>query len=125
MTALPVMVIEDDVDIRESFAEVLGDEGYEVMLACNGREALELLAASPKLPGLFLVDMMMPVMDGLSFCARWKEDARLSSIPLLMISASSMFSEQARSSGATGFVVKPLGLDQLLDLVEKHVGKAK
>ena len=116
------MIIEDDADIRESFGDILKDEGYSVALASNGQEALKLLGTGI-LPRLFLVDMMMPVMDGAAFCKAWQANPEFHSVPLFIVSASAMTLERSNACGATGFLVKPLGLNQLLDVVEKHVGK--
>ena len=64
MTA-PVMIVDDDFDVRELFADSLAEEGYVVETACNGQEALELLrGGAVPVPGVILLDLMMPVMDG-------------------------------------------------------------
>ena len=82
-----VMIIDDDVDVRESLAEVLDDHGYPSIVAANGKEALERLRALRDRPCLILLDLMMPVMDGRAFRAAQQSDAELGSIPVLIFSA--------------------------------------
>jgi len=64
-----ILVVEDELSQREALAEVLSRLGYEVRCAANGSEALELMRHSESLPGLILLDLMMPVMDGWEFRA--------------------------------------------------------
>jgi len=81
-----ILVVDDDEDLRESFAGVLEDAGYEAASAGNGREALDFLRSSPP-PCLVLLDLMMPVMDGLSFITEKEADSELANIPVVVITA--------------------------------------
>jgi len=83
----PILVVDDDRDIRDSLVEVLGEHGYPVIGAGNGVEALEILRTSAPPPSLILLDLMMPVMDGREFRERQLENPALADIPVIVISA--------------------------------------
>jgi CheY-like chemotaxis protein len=115
-----ILVVDDDVDIRNTVAGILEDEGYRVAKAGNGQEALGYLTApdAPR-PALILLDMMMPIMDGAAFHERQQQHAQLSAIPVLTFTA---FGAPADVSWAAGRLSKPLRLDALLTMVAKHAG---
>src|SRR5215467_11486900 len=81
-----VMVVEDDEDIRISLKELLEDDGYQVLLAANGREALDCLERG-KRPCLIFLDLMMPVMDGWQFRREQQKRDSLKKIPVAVITA--------------------------------------
>ena len=88
----PVMIVEDDFDVRTLFAESLNEAGYEVETASNGLEALDLLRElrgdhDTRRPGVILLDLMMPIMDGWEFRRQQQDDPKLSSIPVVAITA--------------------------------------
>jgi CheY-like chemotaxis protein len=118
MTARPLLVVDDDADLREAITDVLRDAGYEVVVATNGRHALEVLARSNPLPGLVLLDMMMPVLDGAGFLAEVHGHAQWGGIPVVVFSASAHPS--LGELGARGWVHKPVDLDALLEVVRQH-----
>lgn len=109
-----VLVVDDERDIREAMAEVLKDEGYEVVDAPDGAEGLRQLRAHH--PSLVLLDLMMPGMNGWEFCAARKRDPDLSDIPVVVISA------LGRVSGidACAFLQKPFELDALVSTVREY-----
>lgn len=109
-----VLVVDDEIDIREAVAEVLAEEGYEVFAAGDGAEALR--KARSFHPSLVLLDLMMPGMNGWEFRAAQASDPELSSIPVVVLSA------LGRVSGfeAQGFIQKPFDLDELLSAVKRH-----
>lgn len=82
-----IMVVEDAADISDAMAATLEDRGYGVLLAANGREALDTLLASASLPRLILLDLMMPVMDGSQFPAAQKTEPKLAGLPVVLLSA--------------------------------------
>jgi two-component system chemotaxis response regulator CheY len=86
MTARCVLVVDDERDLREGIAECLELEGYLVKQARNGREALDLAAAST--PAVILLDLMMPVMSGWQVMEALRTNPKLSAIPVIVISAS-------------------------------------
>lgn len=113
----PVFIVEDDFDVRELFADTLAEAGYDVATASNGLEALERLRLADAQPGVILLDLMMPVMDGWQVKRELAQDPSLSVIPVVMMTAS-------RNLGpVTGDVLlKPFPLDALLATVERHCG---
>lgn len=119
MTARPLLVVDDDADLREAITDVLRDAGYQVVVAINGRNALEVLARTDPLPGLVLLDMMMPVLDGAGFLAEVRGHPRFGSIPVIVFSASA--NPNLQGLGAKGWVRKPVDLDALLEIVSRHV----
>jgi len=118
-TTKRVLVVEDDDDIRGSLMDALEDHGVKTWAARNGREALDLLVRAPELPGLIVLDYMMPVMDGAQFLAAQRQDARLETIPVALISASAQY--LAAESGRVAHVLKkPIDLDALLNLARRY-----
>jgi CheY-like chemotaxis protein len=113
-----VLVVDDDQDIRESLRDVLEAEGFPVVCAANGDDALHLLAQGPR-PGLIVLDLMMPVMSGWEFLTIVGRDEELATIPVAVISASG---GTPPPRGATCFLRKPFELDAILDLVREHCG---
>ena len=115
-----VLVVEDDVDIRDALVGILRDEGYLASAAGNGVEALDHLRSSAPRPALILLDLMMPVMNGWQFRTAQSNDAALSAIPVVVISADASVKQKAESIGAQGYLKKPIELDALLDVVAKY-----
>ena len=111
-----LLVVDDDDDIRESFAEALTDEGYDVITATDGRNALDVLAQERQ-PHVILLDLMMPRMDGSTFRARQLLDARIASIPVIVMSAAADAAEQARRMQCA-YLKKPVTIDSLVSAVE-------
>lgn len=109
----PILVVEDDLDIRDALREILEDEGYEARSAANGAEALELLNRVPK-PGLVLLDLMMPVMDGYQFLEIFRANPKFADIPVVVVTAGILV-----VPGIAGFIKKPFDTDQLLRMVNK------
>src|SRR5437867_1713649 len=114
-----VLVVEDDDDLREVICRVLTDEGYQVSAARNGQHALEMLQADP-LPGVILLDLMMPTMNGWAVRARQEADPRLGTIPVVVMTAAAQLDDAAIAG--TDFVRKPVRIEDLLDRVRKHIG---
>src|SRR4051794_39456225 len=83
--ARPVLVVEDDADIRQAIAELLEDDGYECILAEHGLDALETLRR--RQPSLVLTDLLMPVMNGVELIGRLRSDARWSHLPIVVMTA--------------------------------------
>lgn len=111
-----VLVVDDDLDTRQTLAGLLGREGFAVSTAANGREALELLRQSP-LPDLILLDLAMPVMDGWQFSEAVRKDPALSAIPVIIVSEIDNARQQAAPLGAVALLSKPIALEQLLETV--------
>src|SRR5688572_11919046 len=90
-----VLVVEDDRDVRESIVEVLEEEGFAVTAAANGAEAIEQLRQSTALPGLILLDLMMPQMDGLQFRDAQRQVKDWASIPVILMTADGRVDDKA------------------------------
>ena len=103
-----VLIVDDEPDIVELIRYNLRAEGYEVITAENGREALE--KAGSALPDLVILDLMMPVMDGLETCKRLKADPRFARIPVLFLTARSGEVDEviALELGADDYIRKPI-----------------
>ena len=114
-----IAVIDDDFDIRSMLTLVLEMDGYEVVAAANGQEALERLRSGPP-TALILLDLMMPVMNGWQFRAAQKEDAGLASIPVVVLSGDGNVAEKTASIGAAGYLRKPIDLEALLETVKSY-----
>jgi CheY-like chemotaxis protein len=116
--AKPVLLVEDDEDICASMAQLLCAEGYEVVCARDGQEALAKLQSSQDLPGVIVLDLMMPNMDGSEFRAAQQADPRLSAIPVLLTTAGGEIQTKAIEMGVQGYLRKPFkDLETILEAV--------
>jgi CheY-like chemotaxis protein len=115
----PILVVDDDADIRCTIVDVLGEAGYAVQSAANGREALELLKSRSPAPALILLDLMMPELDGWGFMAALRRIRELPPIPVVLFSAHADAGSAASMLDVAGFVKKPIRLDELLAAVER------
>jgi len=112
----PVMIVEDDPDIREILTESLAALGFDVVTAAHGRDALTALARMIVLPSVILLDLMMPVMDGYGFLEERTKDAKLLSIPLAVITAGHGV-DRERIGRRTPIVPKPFEMPVLLGVL--------
>ena len=114
-----VLVVDDDTAIRTLLADALDGEGYEVVTAINGADALAKLATLQ--PDAIVLDLMMPVMDGRAFLAARRQDPRQAAIPVLVLSAAHDLGTVAPELGARACMAKPFDLDVLLAVIERLV----
>ena len=117
-----ILVVDDDLDIRDTVGDVLADEGYDVELAANGREALDLLMRAERLPDLVLLDLMMPELDGWGFMAEVRKHERLSALRVVVFSAYANATESVAGLNVRGHIRKPLRLEDLLEVVSRLAG---
>ncbi len=110
-----VLVVDDDLAILATVADILEFEGYTVQTATNGLEALE--AVERELPSLIVLDMRMPVLDGWGLARALR--ARSLDIPILVLTAAQDAGQWADEIGAAGFLAKPFDLNDLLAAVER------
>jgi CheY-like chemotaxis protein len=113
-----VMVVEDDADIRSALVTILSEEGYAVLSARHGREALEALRGGAR-PDVILLDLMMPVMNGADFRLAQLADPTLAHIPVVVLTADGTFREAAQTLGAAAAFSKPFELGALLSSIER------
>jgi CheY-like chemotaxis protein len=111
-----ILVVDDDQSTRETIAELLRDHGYDVSLAANGEQALN-VCRSRSNPDLILLDLQMPVMDGIEFAKRKEDDPRLSRVPVCVITA---FRDSTSVPRGTSLVLrKPLGSTELISVARR------
>jgi CheY-like chemotaxis protein len=110
-----ILVIEDESAVSKAIQDVLEIQGYEVCVAGNGAEALELLKKSGTLPCLILLDLMMPRMNGWEFLDIQKADPELSKIPVVICSA---YKESATAIKPSAVIIKPVQRNTLLQTVQ-------
>lgn len=113
------MIVDDDADIRETLAELLGDRGYDVLTAADGAAGLQLLRCSAVPPRLILLDLMMPVLDGYGFLREQRADPRLAGVPVAVITAGHAV-DRARLGEQVPVIAKPFNLSTLMTTVEDH-----
>lgn len=117
--AARVLVVEDDLNLRESICAALDDAGYATWPAENGEVALE--RAREERPCVILLDLMMPIMNGWEFRSEQLRDPNLSSIPVVIMTADGRAADKARTLHAD-YLRKPIHLDALLELVNDYCG---
>jgi DNA-binding response OmpR family regulator len=115
-----ILLVEDDPAIRQLVSDLLVDEGYEVLAATNGKQGLDLAAASR--PDLILLDKLMPHGDGTHFATEYRK-ADTAGAPIVALCAARDGREWAESIGAAAFVVKPFDIDALLETVQRQLGE--
>ena len=118
-----VLVVEDDEDTRSFTTMLLEYLGYRVVSTGNGQEALIYLHAGEELPALILLDMRMPVMDGVAFLMERQRDHALKAIPVVACSATAN-ELQARLLNASAFLAKPFDPYLFVATVAKYAGAA-
>lgn len=114
-----ILVVDDEMIICELLTDVLTEEGYQVVTAANGQEALDYLRQNSP-PCLILLDMMMPVMDGPAFRSRQRSDPALTEIPVIVMTAGMSRERLEQLIEADEYMLTPFGIDHLLDLVQRY-----
>ena len=110
-----ILVVDDDPDILQTLGLCLSTEGYRVLMAANGREALDILERER--PSVILLDLMMPVMDGWAF--REEQRRAGSTVPVVLLSAAGRLEEHERALGAAVVISKPFDLDRVISTIER------
>ena len=117
-----ILVVDDERDIRDALAELLADAGFTVATAEDGARALDWMRAHPGSPGVVLLDMMMPVMDGFSFLAHREQEPALRAVPVVAFTANGLAGQEAVESGCVEAVLqKPLSWRQLMRLLQHRL----
>lgn len=113
----PILVVDDDSDLREAIGELLCEEGYPTRLFESGSAALEALRAGER-PQLILLDLVMPGMSGWEFLEAQLRDDALRDIPVVVLTAS--HGAPARRIAAQEVLLKPVALGDLMQAVERN-----
>jgi excisionase family DNA binding protein len=112
-----VLVIDDEQPVRETIGDFLEDQGYQALFASDGAEALDLLTAASPTPGLIILDLKMPNLDGRRFLERQALDPSIAGIPVIVVTA-----DRSANLGVAAVLRKPLHIDKLakaIDSVER------
>ena len=110
-----ILIVEDDIGLRDALSEVLELAGYPTRCAQNGREALDLLR-TPPWPTIILLDLNLPVMNGWQFLVQKRNDPALVRVPVVVMSGTST----ERPQGAAGFLRKPISAPALLRVINSY-----
>ena len=119
-----ILVVDDEMGIRELLSEILGDEGHVVATAENAQQARELRAAAK--PDLVLLDIWMPDTDGVTLLKEWQRDGLLT-MPVIMMSGHATIDTavEATRIGALNFLEKPISLQKLLNAVQQGISRGQ
>lgn len=117
-----ILLVDDSKAIRSALVWILEEEGYCVSTAENGQIALEKLEQDP-LPSLIILDLMMPVMDGVEFRTRQKETPRIQDIPVIFTSAKNNLEKHFEPLPNKMILPKPFDIDYLLTLIAQFCKK--
>jgi DNA-binding NtrC family response regulator len=119
-----ILVVDDEMGIRELLSEILGDEGHAIQLAENAQQAREARAAGA--PDLVLLDIWMPDTDGVTLLKEWQRDGLLT-MPVIMMSGHATIDTavEATRIGALNFLEKPIALQKLLKAVQQGLTRAQ
>ena len=123
MSAGRILIVEDNMDTYELVRFILEKNGFETMLAMNGRDGVN--AAAKQMPDLIIMDLSMPEMDGWTATRLIKGDTSTSSIPLIALTAHALPSDRKRAfdAGCDEYITKPMDLLDLLETVHGWMQK--
>ena len=121
MAVKNALIVEDQANFREFLSVALQRLGFEVITAITGKVALKRIEEHEFT--LAILDVMLPDMDGFAICRALREHELTANIPIIFISAvgTEKAHDNAMEAGATDYLVKPISLDQLRDLIEQYV----
>jgi CheY-like chemotaxis protein len=119
-----ILVVDDDADVAASVADALEAEGYRVVQASGGREALRILVEEDLHPAMILLDLMMPDMNGWAFRAEQQRVPEIAAIPVLLFTATSIPEARAQELAPAALLRKPIRLEELLAAIVRVEGHA-
>lgn len=116
-----ILIVDDDPKNLELFRDVLQVVGYTTIEATNGKQGIDL--AKARQPGLILLDIQMPVMDGFEALRILKGDATTKNIPVIVLTSYAMKGDKERicKAGCDGYIAKPVDIDELLKTVAEFL----
>ena len=121
MSQAKILVVDDEADLVETIRFSLELEGYNVLVATNGEEGLNL--ARQEKPDLILLDLMLPKLDGYKVCRLLKFDERHKHIPILMLTAKTQEKDKilGKETGANEYITKPFDMDELMAKIKSYL----
>jgi CheY-like chemotaxis protein len=122
-TAESILLVEDDDHIASLLQALLTDAGYSVLRARNGAVALRSLESST--PAAIILDLMMPVMDGWTFLARYREHRTSADIPIVVVSAVAPVQASAEELGVRAVLAKPFNIEDVVDAITDITGHTR
>jgi two-component system, cell cycle response regulator DivK len=116
-----ILVVDDHDDVRQSMVIRLEKHGFEVVVAKNGREAIEMVKSAK--PSIVLMDMNMPEVDGWEASSLIKTDPEVKDIPIIALTAYDLPGDKARArqAGCEGYHAKPVELPMLLEQIRELI----
>ncbi len=116
-----IMIVDDEEALVEIIRIKLESEGYNVMVAYDGKEALEKI--NKQKPNLILLDIMMPELNGFEVCKKLKNNESLKYIPVIMLSAKAQEVDikKGREVGAIDYITKPFDFAQMIEVIKNHL----
>lgn len=117
-----VLIIEDEEDAAELFAEMMRVSGFRVVKTSKSAPAISMMIADK--PDIVLLDIMMPEISGLDILRQMRRDPNLASIPVIVVTAKSMPADikNGMEAGASTYLTKPVGFQELKEAVERSLG---
>ncbi len=114
-----ILVVDDEVNITQILEFSIGSEGYQVITASNGEEAIDV--AKREQPNLIILDIMMPKIDGYEACRRIKANPLTKNIPVILLTAKGRDIDKrlGYEVGATDYIIKPFSPTQLIDRIQE------
>lgn len=122
MTQKTVLIIEDEEDAAELFSEMMRVSGFRVLTTSKSKPAISMMNEDK--PDLVLLDIMMPEVSGLDILRQMRRDSNLSEVPVIVLTAKSMPADikKGMEAGASTYLTKPVGFQELKDAVERTLG---
>jgi len=122
MNQKSVLIIEDEEDAAELFAEMMRVSGFRVSTTSKSEPAISMMIADK--PDIVLLDIMMPEISGLDILRQMRRDPNLANIPVIVVTAKSMPADikNGMEAGASTYLTKPVGFQELKDAVERTLG---
>jgi two-component system, chemotaxis family, chemotaxis protein CheY len=117
-----IMTVDDSASVRQMVAFTLKEAGYDVIEACDGKDALTKMQG--RVLDLIITDLNMPNMDGIELIKNVRQDAARKFLPIIMLTTESQGEKkmEGKTAGATGWIVKPFKQEQLLAVTKKVIG---
>ncbi len=124
MSCKRILVVDDEAQVRALCAHALTEEGFQVLVARNGHDALQ--RANETTPSLAIIDVMMPEMDGIELCRSFRSSPKFSNLPILFLTAKGDITDKAAgyAVGADDYLTKPFDIRELVMRVRALLRRA-